>query len=43
MLFCFNSEDGPENHCQSGAFAYLHEVVFNRLDDTLGGNLKTNA
>ena len=34
-LFPFTSEDGAENHCQSGALAYLHEVVFNRLDETL--------
>ena len=27
-LFKFTSEDGAENHCQSGALAYLHEVVF---------------
>ena len=34
-LFAFTSEDGAENHCQSGALAYLHEVVFNWLDETL--------
>lgn len=34
-LFRFTREDGAENHCQSGAFAYLHEVVFNWLDETL--------
>ena len=34
-LFPFTSEDGAENHCQSGALAYLHEVVFNWLDETL--------
>jgi pimeloyl-ACP methyl ester carboxylesterase len=34
-LFRFTSEDGAENHCQSGALAYLHEVVFNWLDETL--------
>jgi hypothetical protein len=42
-LFRFTSEDGAENHCQSGALAYLHEVVFNWLDETLSGNLKTDA
>jgi hypothetical protein len=31
----FSSEDGAENHCQSGALSYLHEVVFNWLDDVL--------
>jgi hypothetical protein len=35
QLFRFTSEDGAENHCQSGALAYLHEVVFNWLDETL--------
>lgn len=35
-LLAFTSEDGAENHCQSGALAYLHEVVFNWLDKTLG-------
>ena len=34
-LFAFTSEDGAENHCQSGALAYLHDVVFNWLDTTL--------
>ena len=34
-LFPFTSENGAENHCQSGALAYLHEVVFNWLDETL--------
>jgi pimeloyl-ACP methyl ester carboxylesterase len=42
-IFRFTSEDGAENHCQSGALAYLHEVVFNWLDETLSDNLKTNA
>jgi len=37
-LFRFTSEDGAENHCQSGAEAYLHEVVFNWLDETLNIN-----
>ena len=31
----FTSEDGAENHCQSGALAYKDEVVFNWLDETL--------
>jgi hypothetical protein len=31
----FTSEDGSENHCQSGALAYKDEVVFNWLDETL--------
>ncbi len=35
QLFRFTSEDGAENHCESGALAYLHEVVFNWLDETL--------
>jgi hypothetical protein len=35
QLVKFTSEDGAENHCQSGALAYLHEVVFNWLDETL--------
>ena len=35
-IVVFQSEDGAENHCQSGALAYLHEVVFNWLDETLG-------
>ena len=34
-LFAFTDEDGAENHCQSGALAYLHEVVFDWLDETL--------
>jgi pimeloyl-ACP methyl ester carboxylesterase len=34
QLFKFTSEGGAENHCQSGALAYLHEVVFNWLDET---------
>ncbi len=35
QLFAFTSEDGAENHCQSGALSYLHEVVFNWLDTTM--------
>ena len=35
-LFKFTSEDGAENHCQSGALSYFHEVAFNWLDETLG-------
>jgi hypothetical protein len=35
QLFKFTSEDGAENHCQSGALAYFHEVVFDWLDVTL--------
>lgn len=34
-LFTFTAQDGAENHCESGALAYLHEVVFNWLDETL--------
>jgi pimeloyl-ACP methyl ester carboxylesterase len=34
-LIRFTSEDGAENHCQSGAMSYLHEVVFNWLDEIL--------
>ena len=34
-LFEFTSEDGAENHCQSGALAYKDEVVFNWLDDAM--------
>ena len=34
-LFGFTSEDGADNHCQSGALAYKDEVVFNWLDDVL--------
>jgi pimeloyl-ACP methyl ester carboxylesterase len=34
----FTSEDGAENHCQSGALAYKDEVVFNWLDETLRVN-----
>ncbi|MDE1177002.1 MAG: alpha/beta fold hydrolase [Edaphobacter sp.] len=34
-LFEFTSEDGAENHCQSGALAYKDEVVFNWIDETL--------
>jgi hypothetical protein len=34
-LFKFTSEDGAENHCQSGALSYFHEVAFNWLDETL--------
>ena len=32
----FTSDDGAENHCQSGALAYKDEVVFNWIDETLG-------
>jgi pimeloyl-ACP methyl ester carboxylesterase len=35
-LVRFTSEDGAENHCQSGALSYKDEVVFNWIDDTLG-------
>ena len=38
QLFQFSSEDGAENHCQSGALAYKDEVVFNWLDETLKMN-----
>ncbi len=38
QLFRFTSEDGAENHCESGALAYLHEVVFSWLDETLQRN-----
>jgi Esterase FrsA-like len=31
----FSSEDGAENHCQSGALAYKDQVVFDWLDETL--------
>jgi pimeloyl-ACP methyl ester carboxylesterase len=34
-LVKFTSEDGAENHCQSGALAYKDEVVFNWLDEAL--------
>ncbi len=34
-LLEFSSEDGAENHCQSGALAYKDEAVFNWLDETL--------
>ena len=34
-LALFTSEDGAENHCQSGALAFKDEVVFNWLDQTL--------
>lgn len=34
-LFKFTKEDGAENHCQSGELSYLHNIVFNWLDDTL--------
>ena len=34
-LVKFTSEDGSENHCQSGALAFKDEVVFNWLDETL--------
>jgi len=35
QLVRFTSEDGAENHCQSGALSYKDEVVFNWLDETL--------
>ena len=35
QLLAFTSEDGAENHCQSGALAYKDEAVFNWLDETL--------
>ena len=35
QLVRFTSEDGAENHCQSGALAYKDEVVFNWLAGTL--------
>jgi len=35
QLVRFSSEDGAENHCESGALAYKDEVVFNWLDETL--------
>ena len=35
-LVKFTSEDGAENHCQSGALSYKDEVVFNWLDETMG-------
>ena len=34
-LIEFTSEDGAENHCQSGALAYKDEVVFNWIDEVL--------
>ena len=34
-LFEFTSEDGAENHCQSGALAHKDQVVFNWVDETL--------
>jgi hypothetical protein len=38
QLVKFTSEDGAENHCQSGALAYKDEVVFNWLDEALKVN-----
>jgi pimeloyl-ACP methyl ester carboxylesterase len=38
QLVKFTSQDGAENHCQSGALAYKDEVVFNWLDETLKVN-----
>ncbi|RRA47677.1 S9 family peptidase [Acidipila sp. EB88] len=35
QLIAFTSEDGAENHCQSGALAYKDEAVFNWIDETL--------
>ena len=34
-FFEFTSEDGAENHCQSGALAHKDQVVFNWVDETL--------
>ena len=34
-FYKFTIQDGAENHCQSGALSYLHEVVFNWLDEAL--------
>lgn len=36
QLFKFTTDEGAENHCQTGALSYLHEVVFNWLDKTMG-------
>lgn len=41
-LYRFTSEDGAENHCQSGALAYLHQIVFNWLDETLSSTTDSN-
>lgn len=35
--FRFTSEDGAENHCQSGELSLKDEIVFNWLDDVIGG------
>ena len=35
QLIEFTSEDGAENHCQSGALTHKDEVVFNWPDETL--------
>ena len=35
-LVRFTSEDGAENHCQSGALAFKDQVVFDWLDEVLG-------
>jgi hypothetical protein len=35
QLFRFTSEDGAENHCESGALSYKDEIVLNWLDKTL--------
>ena len=37
-IFVFSSEDGAENHCQSGALAYKDEVVFKWIYETLEPN-----
>jgi pimeloyl-ACP methyl ester carboxylesterase len=34
-FYKFTTQDGAENHCQSGALSYFHEVAFNWLDETL--------
>lgn len=31
----FRTEDGAGEHCQTGAMSYLHQVVFDWLDETL--------
>lgn len=35
QLVRFTSEDGADNHCQSGALAYKDQVVFDWLDETM--------
>jgi pimeloyl-ACP methyl ester carboxylesterase len=34
-LAAFHTEDGAENHCQSGELSYKDQVVFDWLDETL--------